>query len=229
LQLIETSALGVRSAWFRFACRDNGWSVSLYPMIHVGEPAFYEAVYRAAAAHDVVLVEGVRSAVSRHLTRTYRWSAKRYGLIVQPRFEAGPEGPRVVQADLSRHEFDVEWKRIPLWIRALVNLMVPFVALALRWSGTRESLAATAELEDRKSQREILGWNPAVGALSRTILDVRDQRLLERLAAILAEPADEGRSVAIVYGAAHMRAVLKELRRRGFQVVDSGWFGIFDL
>jgi hypothetical protein len=107
--------------------------------------------------------------------------------------------------------------------------MVPILALSLRWSGTRESLAATAELEDRKSAREILGWNPAVGALSRTILEVRDRRLLEHLAAILAEPSDEGRSVAVVYGAAHMRAVLRELRRRGFQVVDSGWFEIFDL
>src|SRR3954467_6672909 len=150
MQLIETSSLGVRSAWFRFAFRDSGWSVTLYPMIHVGEPAFFDSVYRAAAAHDVVLVEGIRSPVARHLTRVYRWSAKRFGLVVQPPFRAH-KGPRIVHADLSAREFELEWKRIPLWIRAAAFLMMPLAALALRWFGTRESLAAAAQLEDRKS------------------------------------------------------------------------------
>jgi hypothetical protein len=203
--------------------------VTLYPMIHIGEPAFYDAVYRAASQHDVVLVEGVRSAVSRRLTRAYRWPARRHRLIVQPPFKPGPGGPRVVHADLSASEFDVEWKRIPLWIRALVTLLIPLMALVLRWSGTRESLAAAVQMEDRKSASEILAWNPAVAALHRTILEIRDQRLIERLAAILGEPAGDARSVAIVYGAAHMRAVLQEMRRRGFHAVDSGWIDIFEL
>lgn len=73
MQIVETSSLAVRAARYRFVRRGSDCSVTLFPMIHVGEAAFYDQVYRDAFSHDVALVEGVRSPVTRYLTRSYRW------------------------------------------------------------------------------------------------------------------------------------------------------------
>ena len=56
-----------------FSSRTSLVSVTLYPMVHVGEEQFYRETYDEAFSHDVVLVEGFRSPVGRNLTRSYRW------------------------------------------------------------------------------------------------------------------------------------------------------------
>jgi hypothetical protein len=84
----------------------------MFPMVHLGEPSFYEAVYWDAAAHNVVVLEGIEPPVSRRLTRAYRWAAPaRLGPIVQPRFRR--EGLRTVRADLPVAEFDRLWRAAP--------------------------------------------------------------------------------------------------------------------
>jgi hypothetical protein len=86
MQLLESSVLGLRSARHVFCRPDSEVEVTLFPMLHIGEPQFYEAVFSSAMAHDAVLIEGVRSPIVTRLTRAYRWldCSKRLGLIVQP-------------------------------------------------------------------------------------------------------------------------------------------------
>jgi hypothetical protein len=95
MQFIEPSVMGVRSARLSFASPRSSARVTLFPMAHVGEPAFYQATYADALAHDVVLFEGVRSPITTRITRSYRWlvgSRAMAGLVVQPTFP--PKGAR---------------------------------------------------------------------------------------------------------------------------------------
>lgn len=229
MQLIESSSLGLRSARHRLASPGSRLSVTLFPMVHIGESAFYEKVYSDAFGHDVVLVEGVDGAVVRHLTRSYRWVAgSRLGLVVQPRYPAAEAVPaRIVRADLPADAFRREWRRIPLWLRLLVFLAVPIVGLRLRWFASRESIAKHLDMDDYRSREETLGWNPASVALRRGILDSRDARLIECLGAELDREDPGGNRLAVLFGARHMRAVLLELKRRGFRSVDSHWETVF--
>ncbi len=41
------------------ASSDHPMTVTLFPMVHIGEPEFYQQVYADAFAHDVVLYEGI--------------------------------------------------------------------------------------------------------------------------------------------------------------------------
>lgn len=221
--------LGLRAARQRLTSPDSAISVTLFPMVHAGEAGFFEKVYADAFGHDVVLTEGVRSAIGRHLARSYRWIERsRLGLIVQPPFPAADAvTARIVHADLTGPEFDREWRRVPLHLRLLVIAAVPLVGLRLRWFASRESIGRRLEMDDYRSREETLSWHPEHAALRHSIMDARDARLIETLRTELDRADKAERRLAILFGAAHMRAVLAELGRRHFRSVDSEWLMIF--
>lgn len=225
MQIVERSVLGVRAARHILKSPDNEVSVTLFPMIHIGQESFYRQVYDDALQHDVVLVEGVRSPVTRLITSSYRWIDKaKLGMIVQPRLkDAVDGGPRIVHADLSADEFHRHWAELPFWLKIAVGICAPLMGVHRRFFATRESLAKAMEMEDLLSSDEILGFDPRFAALRRTILYVRDQRLIEKLGEELDRLPDRPRKIAVIYGAAHMRAVLAELRRRNFRTAGATW------
>ena len=233
MQFIEPSMLGVRSARLSFASRALATRVTLFPMVHVGELEFYDATYKDALGHDVVLIEGVRSPIVTRVTRSYRWlvgSRAMAGLIVQPRFPAVAGPSRIVHADLTAQEFETEWSAVPLWQRAAIYVLAPMIGLHRRWRSTKGMLAKTMRCEDQPTIAELLAMTPETGALTQAVLHARDERLLERLRAELDAPLRKARTIAVVYGAGHMRAVVGELTtRRDFLVDGAEWQTVFAL
>jgi len=222
--------LGLRTARMVFRSRHSAVAVTLYPMVHVGDARFYEEAYDDDAfAHDVVLVEGVRSPVGRRLTRSYRWiNFKKLGLVLQPK--TPPQAAvtaRIVNADLTPDEFHREWRKVSRLLRAAFAIGAPIIGLYRRFFASRESLARNMCLEDRKSVDEVLSWSPTFEPVQHSILHARDVRLCECLALELDDASEK--QVAIVYGARHMRAVLRELTKRGFRSSDATWRTIFSL
>ena len=217
--------LGLRAGQLLLSHSASSTTVTLFPMVHVGDPGFYEAVYAEALNYDVVLEEGVRSPVSRRITRSYRWiDTARLGLVVQPKLrQSATRETRIVLADLSADEFQAEWRKVPLWLRLAVSVGAPAYGLWQRFFATRESLADRMCLEDRKSPEEILSWSSRMTAFWHSIGDARDARLVSCLAAELDRTSGAAQRIAVVYGARHMRAVLAELVRRGFICTNSNW------
>src|SRR5665213_2679733 len=123
MQILEYSPFGLRSVRINLTSPQSGVVVTLFPMVHTGEADFYRKVYEDAFAHDVVLVEGVRSPIVRHITRSYRWfiGSKRLGLSLQPpNPKPDTVHAKIIHADLSAREFDLAWAKVPLWIRWLI-------------------------------------------------------------------------------------------------------------
>ena len=228
MQFLESSILGLRAARHRLTAPDHPAEVTLYPMIHVGLARFFETVETEALGHDAVLVEGVRSRASWFLTRAYRWAPlKRLGLTAQTPIRPQAGGAEVILADVTPGAFDRLWRGLPLWLRAAVTLGAPAYGLWLRATASRATLArgqCTTDLADR--DLTLAPGTPADGLLS-VVLHARDVNLARVLGAVLdkAKAAPEPpRWIAVVYGAAHMPAVLAELRRHGaFRPVDSAW------
>lgn len=221
--------LGLRTAQMVFRSRASPVAVSLYPMVHVGDASFYEEVYDEAFAHDVVLLEGINSPVSRNLTRSYRWiNFQKLGLVIQPKSPPQESAAaRIVHADLTAEEFHRHWREVPLLLRWALGFAAPLYGIYRRIFSSRESLAQNMCLEDRKSAEELLSWSPKFEPMTAAILDVRNRRLIQCLRAELEE--DKKKRVAIIYGAQHMRAVLRELVDRGFQSSDARWQTIISL
>ena len=200
-------------------------------MVHVGEPDFYRRVYEEACAHDVVLIEGVRSPITTRVTRSYRWmlGSKRLNLSLQPPFPLAPStGVRVVHADLTADEFGVAWAKVPLWIRWLVYVAAPIIGLRRRETATRQMLAKQIAMDDQPSQKELVDWSPEAAALTAAILDARDERLIQRLEEELDVPNGQPRRIAIVYGAMHIRAVLRAVTtHRRYYARGSEWLTVW--
>lgn len=227
MQILESSMLGLRTARMVFRSPGSPVSVTLYPMVHVGDERFYKETYDEAFSHDVVLVEGVRSPVGRNLTRSYRWiNFEKLGLVLQPKSPPQEAVPaRIVRADLTTEEFHREWRKVSLLLRAAFLFAAPLYGIHRRLFSSRQSLAHNMCLEDRKSADEILNWSPTFEPVTHSILHARDQRLIECMVDELDGSAEK--SVAVVYGARHIRAVLRELTRRGFHCSDASWRTIF--
>lgn len=225
MQFLESSILGLRAARHRLAAPDHAAEVTLFPMIHIGEAAFFDRVASDALAHDVVLVEGVRARSVWLLTRAYRWAPlKRLGLVAQPAIRPDAGGAEVILADISPAAFDKLWRAQPAWHRTGFALAAPAYGLWLRLTASRATLArrqCTTDLPDRDTT---LAHDTPAGGLLSVILHARDANLTRVLGAELDKARNTPRRIAVVYGAAHMPAILAELRAHGgFRPVESDW------
>lgn len=233
MQLLDSSDLGLRSARLTFRSSNSPVTVTLFPMVHLGGASYYDAVHKDAGAHDAMLVEGIRSPVATRITRAYRWieGASRIGLVVQPRTPPQLRShAAIIHADLPKDEFERHWRKVPLYLRLVLYAGAPLYALHCRWFGSRAKLAKALALDDLPSRAETLGWRPEYETIDEAIITARDQRLVAAMGDYLDRTPAEPRRLAIVYGAEHMRAVVKELvSKRNYRCVKSEWMLIFPL
>jgi hypothetical protein len=230
LQFIESSAMGLRAAHFRLRGAEGFAEVSLLPVIHIGTAAYYAEVRQRLEQCDVILFEGVRSLPGLILTLSYRLAArrKRLGLVTQQ--EALPLSQlraRKVHADVDAEQFSVTWSQIPWYQRTALLIATPLFGLGLYLLASRESIGRRLGTEEVESREDILGLGSSP-ELETALLVARDIRLIDTLNAVLNENGD-GKRIAIVYGAAHIRAVSRLLTgKHGFRVIESEWIKVFD-
>ncbi len=231
MQILEWSFMGLRAARINLVSSQSEIVITLFPMVHVADAAFFRDVYGDAFSHDVALIEGVRSPITLRITRVYRWivGSRRLGLVLQPAWPVpGSVRARIVRADLSAEEFRLVWARVPVWLQWTLYLAAPAMGLWLRAFATRERIARRLSTDDQPSQKRLLSWTPESEALEAAMLDARDRRLIESLEAVLDDPDSAGRRVAIVWGAGHVPAVLRAVTgRRGYFAEHSTWMTVF--
>ncbi|SMD21133.1 hypothetical protein [Kibdelosporangium aridum] len=231
MDVVEAGLLGVRAAVSQLARRETPLRFTIYPMVHLAEPAFYAEVSRRLRDHDLIVAEGINGPAGSHstasrLTQAYRLASasERLGLVGQTRavYEVGVP---ILWADMSGAEFADKWRKLPLVERAVANVAAPLTGLYLRTFGTREALARQLATDD---DTDIDEWRPELG-LDRLIKDDRDALLIQAVTKICEERQDEHIDVAIVYGAAHVPPLVAYLMTAlGYVVIDAEWVTIFD-
>lgn len=235
MQIIEFTDLGVRSAVIRLRRRGTPMQFVLYPMIHMAQPAFYTAVTRRLKRADVIVAEGVGggsrpSVLSGALTMSYsvlRFN-RRAGLVEQD-IDFGALGVPVIEPDVTEDEFTRGWRRMPAVHRMLFWLVLPGVLLVRLFGGTRMVWTRAVEVNDLPSVRDeaLADRYPGFGD---AMLGDRDQRLLDALTRLHDERQDERIEVAVVYGAAHVPAVVHGLaERHGYRPASADWLTVADL
>jgi hypothetical protein len=207
MQYLESSIIGVRSAVITLKRRTTPLRFVLFPMVHVAEPAFYSAVEAMAGKCDLIVAEG---APSRHVP-VQEWMSKiRLDHLVD----------QMTGLDLERTGVPVQWEEAApspprsgrdQAVAAVADSAAAVVLRALgRYSSPlgMPSLEQADEHDDRWDRR-------AAGRLERIIqdrvLDARDSVLVQSLGAIHRERYGEQAKVAVVYGAAHIPAVVDYL------------------
>ena len=233
MQIIETTGLGVRANVVTLVRTETPLKFVLFPMIHMGEQAFYDEVGKRVGECDVILAEGVGpgSAVATAITAAYRVNERfgRTGLVVQNLPRPRSTAP-VIRSDLSGKDFQGEWRSLPLPLRLGAAVAFPLILLGTVVFGTRRLLAGQLPMDDLPSRDEILKGDEWTDRMDAVMLGERDQRLCQALAEIHEARSAEPISVAVVYGAGHMRAVVEFMGARFRYWPQSGeWLTVFRL
>jgi hypothetical protein len=231
VQIVDVNALWVRSVVVTLRRRETPLTFVLFPMIHVGSPAFYADVLARVGECDLAVVEGVGAAREVSLLtlsyRTIRFN-RRSGLVLQ-RDRLDSLGIPTICPDMDGASFSRGWARVPWLQRTLAWFLIPVFGVLLALFGTRQMLARNLAMEDQPSDVE-LDAATAYPELYGLICDERDQLLIQTLMQIHERRNREPIKVAVVYGAAHMPAVLHALSARHRYVARDGEFlTVFDL
>jgi hypothetical protein len=236
MQIIEVTDFGVRSAVIRMRHRRTALQFVLYPMIHMATPEFYLAVTARLERADVVVVEGVgggrrkSSVVLRALMLSYTvLRFNRRTKLVRQRINYAALGVPVIRPDFDTEEFTAGWRRLPLTDRLAMWFVLPFIIVARLFGGTRKIWSQSMEQYDLPSPHDeaMADGSPHLEAL---FVDDRDERLLAALCQLHEERSGESIEVAVVYGAAHVPAVVRGLRSRyGYRPHGAEWLTVADL
>ncbi|NYV75278.1 hypothetical protein [Streptomyces sp. UH6] len=226
MQIVEITAIAARSAVITMRHARTPLVFVFFPMLHVASPAFYTEVRRRLAACDLVVLEGVRggSASLNALTLAYRFAPlrRRNGLVEQTDERVLPEGVPVLRPDATSAEVVADLKAVSRWRYWAFTAAAPLLGLVFALRGPRVLLDRDLEVDDLPltARAEALADDPALHALT----DRRDRLLLEALGKIHAERRHEALRVAVVYGAAHVPAVVTGLwDRYGYRAREAEW------
>jgi len=175
--------------------RDDGKTVLLVPMSHVGEPKFYLDLAASFPANSVILMEGVsdhRKVANSHLD--YSRAAASVGGVEQTKVFK-PQG-ELVPADVDMSSFSPE------------TLEVLKTAMLVHAKGvTAETLPLL--MKPTPPGMELLLMEDLLTKRNRHLLNVLEERL------------PKTNSIIVPWGAAHMPEIAREIQKLGFRVVET--------
>jgi len=201
----------------------------LFPMLHLGSPAFFGAVRGQLQECDVVVAEGVAGRTTSVATLAYRIGGRlhRGGLVDQGHGLdlTGLKG-QIIHPDLTAAQFARGWRKISRWLRWLVLVAAPAFGVWLAIVGPRRALGRNLALDDLPSREEEAFYDATTG-FHDVVLHARDRALCQELERLAVRPEAVG-TVGVCWGAAHMRAVIAVLcTRLGYRIVDASWMTVF--
>jgi hypothetical protein len=175
--------------------RDDGRSVLLVPMSHVGEEDFYQNLGASFPEDAVVLMEGVSD--NKKLlapTRGYSKMAETIG-VAEQQDAFKPKG-RLVAADVDMSEFS------PATIEMLKNAML------IHSQGiTPETLPLLTKPTPKGLERQLLD----------DILTKRNRHVLR----MIREHLPHSEEIIVPWGAAHMPGIAREIEKSGFRLGET--------
>jgi hypothetical protein len=246
MQIIEVSMIGVRSAVLRLTRRDTPMRFEIYPMVHIGEPAFYAAVADRLRRCDLIVAEGVGAPATTEtsgrptstvgalaaltaLTSSYQLPAwfRRSGLVEQ-NIPYDDLGVAVRYPDMTAEQFAAGWHAVPWWQRAAATAAAPLVGLDRLAFGSRRMLARGMEVSDTDWREQFVDVD-SMDELIALLGDQRDRLLISDLDKIHREHRHDPITVAVVYGAAHVAPAVHSLHAlHRYAPRSAEWLTVFD-
>ncbi|MBO0870878.1 MAG: hypothetical protein J2P15_20175 [Micromonosporaceae bacterium] len=226
MQVTEVSVVGVRSAVIVLRRPESPMRFLLFPMVHIGQPAFYAEVARRLRDCQIVVAEGTDMASSTGLAYAIamRLTGQRHGhALVKQDIDYAALGVPTVWPELGDKRTSARHRRLPVLEWLAVAVLVPVLTVMMAVGGRRWLLRQRMEVSDDSEVRIFLRF------LQDALVHERDRELLETLARIHEERQAEPIDVAVAYGAAHMPAVVQGLRDRyRYRARTGEWLTVID-
>jgi hypothetical protein len=225
MHFVEYTGAGLRTADPLFTSPRQRAVVRLFPVVHIGQRRYYDALLRELNRCDYVLYElaGGKSRPAGHQV-PYRWAAHILGLAAQVEaFNYHHPPANWIHADFNAEEWRRARQRLPWHINLLlgqVNLLTALAALLLAVLRRRDLIArliaTVMEMEQTLGERT---------TFERVLVDERNTIILRRLAEVENRLVAEQRRavVGVLYGAYHMPALARALTDLGYACTHESW------
>jgi hypothetical protein len=202
---------------------EHGLKVTLYPLFHIGSPAFYDALSEDLKRFRVIFLEGVRWRGLKG--PLYDLAARNLGLATQRERLRLPAGAERLRLDMTDADFANAADRLPVWWRLFLRLLRPIF-----WAATATAAGRDWMWDAFSKERYVRGVSDDETKLEELIRTRRDRAMSQCLRAFLADPVRIERAlpVAVLAGAAHMPALYATLRDCGFEKGTVRWFEVLD-
>jgi hypothetical protein len=216
MQFIESSVVGVRSSVLTLARRESPMRFRLFPMVHVGERSFYEQVTARLRNCAIIVAEGSPMG-----------SAPMQERMSRIRFDDRVD--QIVALDLDALAIPVFWEHTPRPPESRKERLTSTAAdsagaVAMRLLGRYGDPLGVPNLDEADDHDDRWVDGRAGRWLRDRVVDRRDDALNRRLTSLHQEHHERPFTVAVVYGAGHMPAVMEHLRAEfGYFVKDAEW------
>jgi hypothetical protein len=177
--------------------RDDGKTVELFPMVHVADASFYQAISQTFPTNSIILMEGVTD--ENHLLTngiSYKRMANALGLAEQHETFA-PERGEKVRADVDVSIFSTN-------TLALLKLVTQIHAQGLKPETLQKLLLYPAPPD-------------LMGEVMDDLVGKRNQHLLDELKARLVQTD----FIVVPWGVAHMPEIAKKIQQEGFHLTET--------
>lgn len=222
MQITEYSVAGLRSAVIDLRARGNPLTFRLFPMVHLARPEFYREVAQRLRECDLIVSEGEDTP-----------SSTGYAIVLAMRLTFQRAARNLLHQDIDHEALGVPtlWpdnysrpsrrRRFSPWSLADIVLMTPFYFVVMALGGRGWLLRNRFEVNDDTDVR--------LRMMTKSLVHDRDATLIETLSRVYEERRDRREVVAVVYGAAHLPAVINALNARfGYRAVGAEWVTVFD-
>lgn len=176
--------------------RNDGKTIQLVPMAHIGEPAFYRELAQSFPTNATVLMEGVtdnRNLLTNKIT--YQRMATSLGVAEQQK-EFRPQG-ELVRADVDIEQF--------------AKTTIDLLNLAMR---------IHAQGVNAETVLNLLQYSPPPhfqAQLFDDLLNKRNRHVVDVIRARLSQ----SENIIVPWGAAHMPGIAKEIQQTGFRLDET--------
>jgi hypothetical protein len=202
---------------------DHGLRVTLYPVFHVGSPAFYAALSEDLGRFKVLLLEGVRW----HSWRgpIYDLAARNLGLVTQRDHLRLPPDAERHPLDMTEAEFRREVGNLPFHWQLLLWFLRPVL-----WVMTATESGRHATWDTFSKRSYVRGLRNSDTPLDQLIKTKRDRLMSSRLRTFVQDPSrvEQAAAIAVVAGAGHMPVLYLTLRECGFEKGAVRWFEVLE-
>lgn len=226
MQFLESSYVGLRSAFHELESDIVKPKFLVLPMVHIGDKSFYDEVSRRLDDCQTIVYEGVPGFRTRLLTQAYRITAKKKSLNLTLQRDAiriNDQEARKVHADVTSEGFAANWRGLP-WLQQIgLTILAPLYGIWTYMFSTRESLAK-GRSTDSLSNSNALRKDDSAIAVRDVFLTKRDEFIVLQIDKYLDVYKNEGETVAILFGAGHMPAIVSHLtEKHGYSSKKAEW------
>jgi hypothetical protein len=179
--------------------RNDGKTIQLFPMSHVGETDFYRKLSESFPTNSIILMEGVtddRNLLTNKIT--YQRMAASLG-VAEQQTEFRPRG-QLVRADVDVEQFST----------STIDFLNAVMLVHAKGLNAQTMLGLMDYSPPPHFEEHLL----------EDLLRKRNRRLLEEIQARLAQ----SEHLTVPWGAAHMPEIAREIQKSGFRLVETREF-----